>query len=84
VANDVTVTIFPNPAGSFIHVQCDHWQGSAIITIYSLLGQALLQKSSQAESNSLNETLDVSRLAAGTYMVVVANSIEIGQSKFIK
>jgi hypothetical protein len=42
--NPVAVTVFPNPPGSYLTVECSNWKGDATITIYSILGEISAQK----------------------------------------
>ena len=69
-----TLTISPNPASTYIKVE--NAAGSQI-TVYNLAGQEVLSVAS-AEAN---ETLNVSNLNAGLYIVRVVNGNEVSTAK---
>ena len=69
-----TLSISPNPASTYIKVE--NAAGSQI-TVYNLAGQEVLSVAS-AEAN---ETLNVSNLNAGLYIVRVVNGNEVSTAK---
>ena len=69
-----TLNISPNPANTYIKVEN---AAGARITVYNIAGQEVLSVAS-AEAN---ETLDVSNLNAGLYIVRVANGNEVSTAK---
>ena len=69
-----TLSVSPNPANTFIKVE--NAAGSRI-TVYNIAGQEVLSVAS-AEAN---ETLNVSDLKAGIYIVRVANGNEVSTAK---
>ena len=68
------MSVSPNPANTFIKVE--NAAGSRI-TVYNIAGQEVLSVAS-AEAN---ETLNVSDLKAGIYIVRVANGNEVSTAK---
>ena len=69
-----TLNISPNPANT--HIKVENVAGSQI-TVYNIAGQEVLSVAS-AEAN---ETLNVSNLKAGLYIVRVANGNEVSTAK---
>ena len=72
--NTNTLTISPNPASTYIKVE--NTAGSQI-AVYNIAGQQVLSIAS-AEAN---ETLNVSNLTAGLYVVRVVNGNEVSTAK---
>ena len=70
-----TLNISPNPANT--HIKVENAAGSQI-TVYNIAGQEVMSVAS-AEAN---ETLNVSNLNAGLYIVRVANGNEVSTAKF--
>ena len=70
-----TLNISPNPANT--HIKVENVAGSQI-TVYNIAGQEVLSVAS-AEAN---ETLNVSNLKAGLYIVRVAKGNEVSTAKF--
>jgi len=70
--NDLTVT--PNPANTYINVE--NAAGSQI-SVYNIAGQEVMS----IESAEANETLNVSNLNAGLYIVRVVNGNEVSTAK---
>ncbi len=74
-SNDLnTLNISPNPANTYIKVEN---AAGSMITVYNVAGQEVLSVTS-AEAN---ETLDISELNAGLYIVRVANGNEVTTAK---
>ena len=71
---DNTIKIYPNPATDYVNVEGD---GVKAIEVYSLAGGLVA-----AEKN--NNTISVSNLAKGTYIVKVATEDGVKVSKLIK
>ena len=69
-----TLNISPNPANT--HIKVENAAGSRI-TVYNIAGQEVMSVAS-AEAN---ETLNVSNLKAGLYIVRVANGNEVSTAK---
>lgn len=77
--NSIGLNVFPNPCSDKITVMINN--NASIeneISIYSLQGMLLYQ----TNSTNKNPTLDVSLLAAGTYILVVKN-VELQQTVLI-
>ena len=72
--NNNTVNVFPNPASSTITVENI---AGAQISIFNIAGQEVLS----VNAANANETLNVSALPEGMYIVRVVNGNEIGTSK---
>jgi len=76
--NKSQVSLFPNPASSFITITGIHSNG--LITITNMNGIQL----QQIKSTGSNETLDLSRLNIGTYIITYSYQNERQQLKFVK
>jgi plastocyanin len=66
---DISISLYPNPATSLLHLNLNEPQ-QAIIRIISILGQDIMQLTAENGEN----TIDVSKLAEGTYFVVVISN----------
>ena len=69
-----TLNVFPNPANTYINVE--NAAGSQI-SVYNIAGQEVLS----VESDEANETINVSNLNAGLYIVRVVNGNEVSTAK---
>ena len=72
--NNNTLNVTPNPASSYIYVE--NAAGSQIY-VYNIAGQEVMA----IESAKANETLNVSNLNAGLYIVRVVNGNEVSTAK---
>lgn len=72
--NTNTLTVSPNPASTYIAVEN---AAGAQISVYNIAGQEVLS----VESAEANETLNVSNLTAGIYVVRVTNGNEVSTAK---
>jgi protocatechuate 3,4-dioxygenase beta subunit len=70
------ISVFPNPAKDNINIQLpDSWQGKKVtLEIINQLGQVIISKSQNQASQV--ETINISRLARGTYNLRLVNSNE--------
>jgi hypothetical protein len=70
--------IFPNPAENVIHISIASLvKENAIMEVYNTLGELSL-------SASFSETLDVSALQQGMYVILIKNKAQCFQSRFVK
>ena len=72
--NTNTLTVSPNPASTYINVE--NAAGSQI-SVYNIAGQEVMS----VEAAEANETLNVSNLNAGLYIVRVVNGNEVSTAK---
>ena len=72
--NTNTLSVSPNPASTYIKVE--NAAGSQI-SVYNIAGQEVMS----IESAEANETLNVSNLNAGLYIVRVVNGTEVSTAK---
>jgi hypothetical protein len=72
------ISIFPNPAVAFITVTTPQNQPVEEAIIYNHLGQKLL------EAKPVNNTVDVSGLKAGLYLIEILTINRITRTKFLK
>jgi hypothetical protein len=71
----ITMTIFPNPSHDILKVQCNDIIN--LINIYTLEGKLI-------KSINTNNSISVSNLSSGTYMVQVITEKGIGSQFFVK
>ncbi|MBO7625221.1 MAG: T9SS type A sorting domain-containing protein, partial [Bacteroidales bacterium] len=69
-----TLNFFPKPANTYINVE--NAAGSQI-SVYNIAGQEVLS----VESDEANETINVSNLNAGLYIVRMVNGNEVSTAK---
>jgi hypothetical protein len=85
--NDVTVgsvSVWPNPVKDLLNVRYQQTESSAVsgLILSDLSGKVVIRKAYQAaEVTEFQEQLDVSRLAAGMYVLQVATTTGIVSEK---
>ncbi len=67
VSENVSVTVYPNPAGDYIILDAEKISGYIGYSILDITGKSVLQ--SNYESPNLKIKIDVSNLAEGSYML---------------
>jgi hypothetical protein len=77
------VEFYPNPAKDNLHIIVDGIVGEATLQIVNTLGQVVLEESLNA-SGTLTQTLDVSKLLKGTYMLKLQSDGSQTIKRFIK
>jgi hypothetical protein len=77
------VEFYPNPAKDNLHIIADGIVGEATLQIVNTLGQVVLEESLNA-SGTLTQTLDVSKLLKGTYMLKLQSDGSQTIKRFIK
>ena len=80
------ITIFPNPVRESLQINISNMKEETNIKVYDLFGSLLFEKKIdriELESNQ-NFTLDISKLAAGTYLVRIESSSQVSINKLIK
>jgi hypothetical protein len=82
--NTVTILTYPNPVTSELRITIpNNWQGKKVT--YELLNaNAQITKKAEAGSGSQTETMNVSSLAPGLYVVKVSCGAESATQKIIK
>ncbi len=82
--NTVTILSYPNPAINELRITIPaNWQNKKVVyELFSANGQAA--KKIEASSSSQTETLNISSLKSGFYIVKVSCGIETAQQKIIK
>ena len=61
--NDVTISVYPNPAHDYIHVETCHGASVQCVEIYSVTGRKVL--------SSTEDVINVSALPQGVYFISV-------------
>jgi hypothetical protein len=74
------VSVFPNPASSYVTIKVDGLRGKADIRIFDIYGKMVMQ---QGSMNTITN-LDIARLPAGVYTVKVKNASAENTVKIVK
>jgi uncharacterized delta-60 repeat protein len=83
--NKAGVEVYPNPATSYITVKFSATKQSVYdISLFDLQGKVLLQVQSVSAPGANTQTLDVSKLAAGTYTLQVKHNNTVSIQKVVK
>jgi hypothetical protein len=78
--NKYEIDVFPNPAGDFLCISTNGNQLQAVVRIYNLSAQVLLEK----EINTEYDLLNISNLFTGMYLIVLQSEDYIWKKKFLK
>ncbi|MBK6826005.1 MAG: T9SS type A sorting domain-containing protein [Chitinophagaceae bacterium] len=74
------VIIFPNPVTSKVNIRIDNLQGMADIRVFDMYGKLVRQ----VRSATVNTEMDLSKLAAGIYLIRVKNGDKETMLKVVK
>jgi hypothetical protein len=75
-----TFSMFPNPTKGIINVKLsDNTQGKTTMSLFDIQGRSIVTKS----AGSLNETIDISHLQDGVYMLSVENGNQKTTKKIV-
>lgn len=74
------VIIFPNPVTSKVNIRIDNLQGMADIRVFDMYGKLVRQQ----RSATVNTEMDLSKLAAGIYLIRVKNGDKETTLKVVK
>lgn len=75
---------FPNPASDYINLIAEFAEPTeSVIKVYNLIGELVLY-TTMSESKQLDTQLDISKLPAGTYSIVIETFDDTIISRFIK
>jgi hypothetical protein len=78
---NVPFLVYPNPASKTIIAEYDLSTANAVINVYNLDGQ---KASSTPTKNQIKTPIDVSHLAAGSYIIQYISDKATLMNKFIK
>ncbi|MEQ9105806.1 MAG: T9SS type A sorting domain-containing protein [Rhodothermales bacterium] len=82
---DGLVRVYPNPVGSILTISLSpDLSSSLLLNIWDSLGRRVLSISSESNSVGSTQTLDVSNLSSGTYVVDVQTSVGNYRTTFVK
>ncbi|MCZ4409619.1 T9SS type A sorting domain-containing protein, partial [Cryomorphaceae bacterium 1068] len=79
--NNLNLAVFPNPFRNQVNISLEGLEGNTTVEVYSVSGQQMLIKTSQ---NSGNQTLDLSNLPSGVYVLKVSNGDGLFIDQIIK
>jgi len=71
---------YPNPAGNVLNIRSKKQANISNISVYNILGQLVLA----AANFSQSETLDISSLKPGSYVIRVNSDKGASTAKFLK
>ena len=79
---DNSLRLYPNPVTSVLNIKTSKLNSGTTIKIADIFGKTVLSQ----QLNSSESQIDVSKLAGGTYLLIVINKegIVINTSKFVK
>ena len=80
IINNTGFSIFPNPASEILHIRYQQKSDNATIRIFDADGKTVFQTTAQHSNNSI----DISRLVAGTYILQLEDGDITRTAKFIK
>lgn len=75
--NTLDFKIYPNPANEYLKINTSYY-GSFMIQIFDVMGRNIFSKSVDA-----NETIDISNIPNGTYLVTIKTKENINTKKLI-
>lgn len=80
------LVLFPNPAQGTLNLRLSgDTTGAMVLNIYSMMGQLVLSVQSQKTGTIYQNSLDISALASGAYLLqAIVGKQQILKSKFIK
>lgn len=71
ITDDVLLTAYPNPATTEVTITSNNLKGAAKLTMTNVLGQLLIDE--EVDEFTLLRKINVSQLAAGTYLIELKN-----------
>ncbi|OYT16875.1 MAG: hypothetical protein B7C24_05555 [Bacteroidetes bacterium 4572_77] len=75
----VNLQINPNPAQDMLHISNYKWKRQDSLEIINMKGVKLIQLNSR-----ISNTIDISKLKPGSYIIIIRSENTIYQSKFLK
>jgi hypothetical protein len=78
------VSVYPNPTNGIINISADNLTSEDCeIALYSMTGSLVTKKQLSVSFGSLEETLDMSHLSNGTYIIKLVSEERTYQGKII-
>lgn len=74
---DITFSVFPNPANSYLKIQASNELENSEIKIYNLDGRLLIHENYQG-------SIDISSIISGVYILEITNNDQTSTVKFVK
>ncbi|MBK9106647.1 MAG: right-handed parallel beta-helix repeat-containing protein [Saprospiraceae bacterium] len=71
VADDVMMTIYPNPASDELHIAMKGYTGKNTITLCDMMGRDILQKQLEETGGLSHAVISLNGFVAGKYFVVI-------------
>ncbi len=83
--NEVAFSLFPNPVNDLLTIQFnDLALTKAMYKVYSLAGNVVVQKDLGKIAANFQERVDLSKLAAGSYIIAVSTDASTSYKKVVK
>ena len=76
--------VYPNPANNSIVVESKVHNSKSTVKIYNVVGQEVIQSSSNPYWDNHRSTIDISSLSAGVYFIRLLDGENESQGKFVK
>ncbi len=83
VLNLKSLQLFPNPAITTLNVKTNV-DGDYQLKVYNILGEIVYSVEENFQNNSISESIDISSLASGVYLVKVTSQNITSVKRFIK
>lgn len=85
LAFDLQFNLFPNPVSTQLTLELQQPTARDIrILVYDVAGRLVLEQSAVKPGDYLKTTIDVQQLPAGSYEVIVSDSLMKGRGRFVK
>jgi hypothetical protein len=85
LSDEPHINVFPNPASNTLFIQYElKEKDNATISIYSITGQKIFEKTSKSIQNIITESIDISNFSNGIYLIQIKTNYAIFHQKFIK
>jgi len=82
--NDAEISIYPNPAKDVVNIKVNSNQSAEVaLTLYDLLGQAVLHKDLSFKSGQNNTELMLGDLSNGIYLLKMVKDDQVYTNKII-
>ncbi len=83
-SSSATFTVYPNPARETLHYNLEQDAGEVTVTIYSLLGEKLLEKKIYNREGTFSGEADIGFLTQGLYLIVAKSHDNFMVTRFVR
>ena len=83
--NDISVSIYPNPASNFANIKAEGVNGNAKIIIYNEIGKQIQSINASSVNGVIEKQIDTKKYEKGVYLVkIISEGIETSQKLIIQ